>query len=220
MSTEPAPSPRARRTFAWWVILCLVGLDYFSSLAYLPSIAVGLLDAGTGVRGVLAPIAGLGVVLITLLVAVPVYWYVVGRSHDGHGGIGLLERCFHGWRGKLVILVLLGFVATDFVITRSLSTSDASIHVTHNEVYRHLVPKKSTDPVRDADQPKAEPQPSGSLKDQFLAFWDEQLVLTVILSVLTFGLYFFLVRSLNHGFVSVAVGVVALYLIVNALLLG
>src|SRR5262249_27396999 len=36
----------------------------------------------------------------------------------------------------------------------------------------------------------------------------------------TFGLYFFLVRSLNRGFVSVAVGVVALYLLVNVLLLG
>src|SRR4051812_43842705 len=117
MSTEAAPP--ARRTFARGVVLCLVGLDYFSSLAHLPSIAVGLLDEGEGSMGVLAPIAGLGVVLITLLAAVPVYWYVVGRSHDGHGGIGLLERVFHGWFGKLVILVLLGFVATDFVITRS-----------------------------------------------------------------------------------------------------
>src|SRR4051812_44906019 len=74
MTMSPAtPPPRARRTYVWWVILCLVGLDYFSSLAYLPSIAVNLL----GDRGDLAPIAGLGVVLVTLLAAVPVYWYVV-----------------------------------------------------------------------------------------------------------------------------------------------
>src|SRR5262245_45519637 len=113
MTTDAAPTPR--RTYICWVILCLVGLDYFSTLAYLPSIAVGLL----GDKGELAPITGLGVVLITLLAALPVYWYVVGRSPHGEGGVGLLERRFHGWRGKFVVLILLGFIATDFVITRS-----------------------------------------------------------------------------------------------------
>ena len=37
--SEPV-APRAPQTFAWWLVLCLVGLDYFSTLAYLPSIAV------------------------------------------------------------------------------------------------------------------------------------------------------------------------------------
>ena len=81
----PMSTPAPRPTFPWGVVLCLVGLDYFSSLAYLPSIA-------TSYTGKLAPLAALAVVLITLGAAVPVYWYVVGRSSDGRGGIGLLER--------------------------------------------------------------------------------------------------------------------------------
>src|SRR4051794_25377708 len=104
--TAPSAGPARQPTFPWWIVLCLVGLDYFSSLAYLPSIALTRV-------GALAPLAGAGVVLITLLGALPVYWYVVGRSPSGSGGIGLLERCFHGWTGKLFILILLGFVASD-----------------------------------------------------------------------------------------------------------
>src|SRR4051812_16706105 len=100
-STPPAPAA-PRHTFPWWIILCLVGLDYFSSLAYLPSIAVDRV-------GSLAPIAGLGVALITLLAALPVYWYVVGRSPHGFGATGLLEHRLHGWGGKVLILILLGF---------------------------------------------------------------------------------------------------------------
>ena len=66
-----------------------------------------------------------------LLAAVPVYLYVVGRSPHGQGAIGMLERLVHGWFGKTLILVLLGFVATDYVVTRSLSVPtppSTSIH--------------------------------------------------------------------------------------------
>lgn len=31
--------------------------------------------------------------------------------------IGMLEKLSHGWSGRLVVLALLGFAATDFVIT-------------------------------------------------------------------------------------------------------
>jgi hypothetical protein len=195
------------RVYAWWAVLCLVGLDYFSTLAYLPSIAVADMKGQ-------APLAAIGVVVITLLAAVPVYFYVVGRSPHGHGATGLLERRLHGWGGKLFILALLGFIATDFVITRSLSVADASIHilgnpfwkehshwVTHNkEVVRGWFPE--------------------FLRGRFFDFWDEQLVLTVILSVLAFGLYAFLVRSLTRGFLKIAVFVVGLYLLLNAVVVG
>src|SRR5687768_869597 len=124
MSTTP---PRAR-TFPWWIILALVGLDYFSSLAYLPSLALEH-------AGKYAPLAALGVVAVTLLLALPVYWYVVGRSPHGKGGVGLLEARWHGWGGKLAVLVLLGFIATDYVLTRSLSTSDAATHIAANPYY-------------------------------------------------------------------------------------
>ena len=102
--TENAGPARAARTYAWWLVLCLVGLDYFSTLAYLPSIAI---EAGSS----LAPLAALAVVAVTLLLALPVYAYVVGRSPQGEGATGLLERHVHGWLGKVLILVLLGFVS-------------------------------------------------------------------------------------------------------------
>src|SRR4051794_34191361 len=131
-------APPSRPTFPWWIILCLVGLDYFSSLAYLPSIAMTLFDGE--VRD-LAPVAGAGVVLITLLAALPVYWYVIGRSPHGKGGVGLLEQRSPGWSGKLLLLVMLGFIATDFVLTRTLSVSDAATHLLKNPFYADLAPK-------------------------------------------------------------------------------
>src|SRR6187200_1128737 len=109
----------------WPLVLCLVGVDYFSTLAYLPSIAVQA-------AGSLAPVAAGSVILVTFLLAIPVYWYVVGRAPDGRGATGLLEELISGWRGKLVVLTMLGFAAADFVITRSLSLADAAVHLIHN----------------------------------------------------------------------------------------
>src|SRR5690606_16865526 len=111
-----------RATYVWPLELCLVGVDYFSTLAYLPSIAVQA-------AGPLAPAAAGGVVLVTFLLALPVYWYVVGRAPDGRGATGLLETLVRGWRGKFVVLAMLGFAAADFVITRSLSLAVAAVHV-------------------------------------------------------------------------------------------
>jgi hypothetical protein len=81
----------------WLLVLCLVGLDYFSTLAYLPSIAAEA-------AGPLAPLAALVIVAVTLLLAVPLYAYVVGRSPDGRGATGLIERAVHGWPGKILVL--------------------------------------------------------------------------------------------------------------------
>lgn len=121
--TEPVAPPQ--RTHAWLLVLTLVGVDYFSTLAYLPSMAVEA-------AGPLAPLAAAGVVLVTFLLALPIYWYVVGRSPDGRGATGLLEDLTPGWRGKMIVLTLLGFAAADFVVTRSLSLADAAIHLIHN----------------------------------------------------------------------------------------
>ncbi len=125
MSPPITGAARGLPTFGWWLVLGLVGLDYFSTLAYLPSIAV--YEAGDS-----APFAALGLVVLTLLAALPVYLYVAGRSPHGHGATGLLEKHVRGWTGKLLILVLLAFIATDYLVTRTLSTADASKHLIHN----------------------------------------------------------------------------------------
>ena len=122
-----------QRHYPWLLIMCLCGVDYFSTLGYQPSIAFE--GAGT-----LAPLATLVLVLVTLFGALPIYSHVAGETPDGVGSIGMIERMFSGWGAKLVVLVLIGFAATDFVITKTLSAADAAAHLISNPLYETHVP--------------------------------------------------------------------------------
>ena len=113
--------------------MCLCGVDYFSTLGYQPSIAFE--GAGT-----LAPLATLVLVLVTLFGAYPVYSYVAGQTPDGVGSIGMIERLVSGWKGKIGVLFLIGFAATDFVITKTLSAADAAAHLISNSIFAGNAP--------------------------------------------------------------------------------
>ncbi|PYY19877.1 MAG: hypothetical protein DMG60_02500 [Acidobacteria bacterium] len=128
----------ADHTHPWYLVLWLTGVDYFSTIGYQPGIA--LLAAGA----LSVPATGI-LVLVTVFGAVPIYSEVAARSYAGQGSIALLENLFSGWKSKIFVLILLGFAATDFVITMTLSAADAARHATQNPYLHRFIGEHTLD---------------------------------------------------------------------------
>ena len=186
MTTPDEHAHKHHQSFWLWV-MCLTGVDYFSTLGYQPSIAFEN-------AGLLAPLATVILVLVTLFGALPIYAHVAGQSPHGQGSIGMLERLVRGWWGKGFVLVLLGFAATDFVITKTLSAADAAVHLIDNPLWKGALPAWA----------------------QGLSHDTQQIAVTMLLLV-------FLGATFLRGFgevIGLAVVIVFVYLVLNAVVVG
>jgi hypothetical protein len=184
---DPKPAHEGGHPRSLWIwVMCLTGVDYFSTLGYQPSIAFNS-------AGVLAPLSTVVLILVTLFGALPVYAHVARCSSNGQGSIAMLERLVHGWTGKTMVLALLGFAATDFVITKTLSAADAAEHMLHNPLWEHM------------------PQAVRAMTE------DHQRMALTMLILLALSATF--MRGFKEV-IGLAVGIVATYLLLNLIVVG
>jgi hypothetical protein len=202
-SPPPASITPTAKPFstAWPWVLCVIGLDYLSTLAYQPSVAFSA-------AGRLAPLVTVLVAAVTIFLALPIYWYIAGRSSHGGGSTALLERCIPGWRGKLLLLILLSFGAVDLVFTRTFSAAAASEHIIRNpDPGWQQTLKNATSGGEELRQ---------QLPDWFRrateGWWNRQTVVMLIVLIIgtIAGIVFF--RGYTKNFVRLAVATVAAYL--------
>jgi hypothetical protein len=191
MSDSPGSAPHGggpkHAQSLWLGVMCLTGVDYFSTLGYQPSIAFD--NAGR-----LAPLATVLLVLVTLFGAYPVYAFVARCSHEGQGSIGMLAKLVSGWGGKILVLTLLGFAATDFVITKTMSAADAAKHLIENPLW----PWHPGEGAAEAGPGR------------------QQLIVTSFLLVLLGAMF---MRGFKEV-IGLAVVIVAVYLVLNVVVLG
>jgi hypothetical protein len=208
MIDKPSASQSTDQSHWLWV-LCLIGLDYFSTLGYQPSIAYQA-------AGLLAPLATVVLVVVTLFVALPVYAHVAGQSPNGQGSIGLLERLVPGWTGKFLVLILLGFATMNIIFTRTFSAADAAVHLLHNPTPAW----QRTLDFLSAAKEDARPVLANPIWQTIWDYWDKQMIATLVLLVLSFGFWWVVRRGFTRQAVRVSVGVVGVYLALNAVIIG
>lgn len=206
----PAMTARTRRyQTAWWAVLCLLALDYLSTLGYQPSLAYQA-------AGALAPLATVVVVLVTLLGALPVYAYVAGQSPHGGGAAALLERVVPGWVGKLLIVVVLGFTATDFIFTRTFSAAAAA---------KHLVGNPQADWQAALDHLARTGGEYGATVEHPIGVWvkqhsNKQLAVTIVLLLVSSTVGFLFFKGYTRRVLRLTVVIVLVFLLLNAVVIG